>query len=140
MTAHQHKTFLAAARRLGLPCKDERDAVHELSHWLDLETAVPLERDDIHWGLVESGRANMFRSEALARAVEKLLAERNGTTYDLAHWLMVSAIEAVCDGEVCFTPEQRGTVVAKLRAEAVLQLARLDGLREKGGGACHTMI
>jgi len=94
-------TIVRVATERGNAPSDLRDAVHEISHVIDvgIEDCDDWDREEIHAVLVESLLpGQQFAAECLARATERLACKLSGVAYKPERWVMIAAMESAKGG------------------------------------------
>jgi len=112
------------AQAHGSDAKEPRDAAHEGYHGWSLGVSN-WDREEIHAAIMELDRPYRVRQEVEARAVEWIVCEELGIDYDLSHWCMISAMEAVHSGVSMPLNYWKEGVENMRRAEKVQELAAM---------------
>lgn len=92
--------IIAAVQSRGSDAADLRDAAHEACHALETGIQISWDRDSVHAGIWSAFErpADRFRSEVLARAVERIICGRFDVEYDPDKWLGLALMESVKNG------------------------------------------
>lgn len=121
---------LRLAQERGSDAKEVRDAAHEASHAMELGL-TDWSREAIHEALTKLPRADQFRSEMLARAVEANICALCKLEYDQDLYLLLAGIEGA-KGGIIFPPDFKAHVErARGSLEVWSIVTRLRKLRLK---------
>lgn len=120
--------IITRVQRRGSDATTLRDAAHEASHGIELGLRK-WSREAIHQAVSALPRAEQFRSEVFARAVEAEVCVLCEESYDQDYYILIAHIEAV-KGGIRFPPSFKDIVQeARKRPEVAKLVRRLKSLR-----------